>query len=57
VLDLVLPNMSLLDLKENVTYGDPVALASVLARTAYGLGYAGTLVLLAAVLFTRRDIR
>jgi ABC-type transport system involved in multi-copper enzyme maturation permease subunit len=57
VLDVLLPNMSLLDLKETVTYGDPVALGSVIARAAYGLGYAGILVLLAAVLFTRRDVR
>jgi ABC-type transport system involved in multi-copper enzyme maturation permease subunit len=57
VLDVLLPNMTLLDLKESVTYGDPVALGSVLARAAYGAGYATTLVLLAAVLFTRRDIR
>jgi ABC-type transport system involved in multi-copper enzyme maturation permease subunit len=57
VLDVVLPNMALLDLKESVTYGDPVSLGSVLARGAYGAGYAATLVLLAAVVFTRRDIR
>ncbi len=57
VLDVLLPNMSLLDLKESVTYGDTVALGSVLARAAYGVGYAATLVLLAAVIFTRRDIR
>ncbi len=57
VLDVLLPNMSLLDLKESVTYGDPVTLGSVLARAAYGAGYAATLLLLAAVLFTRRDIR
>jgi ABC-type transport system involved in multi-copper enzyme maturation permease subunit len=57
VLDVVLPNMALLDLKETVTYGDAVALASVAARAAYGLGYAATLVLLAAVVFTRKDIR
>jgi len=57
VLDILLPNMSLLDLKESVTYGDPVTLASVAARAAYGLGYAAVLVLLAAILFTRRDIR
>jgi ABC-type transport system involved in multi-copper enzyme maturation permease subunit len=57
VLDVLLPNMALLDLKESVTYGDPVGLGSVLARAAYGLGYAGVLVLLAALLFTRRDIR
>jgi hypothetical protein len=57
VLDLLLPNMSLLDVKESVTYGDPVALGSILARAAYGIGYAAALVLLAAVVFTRRDIR
>jgi ABC-type transport system involved in multi-copper enzyme maturation permease subunit len=57
VLDVLLPNMSLLDLKESVTYGDPVQLGSVLARAVYGAGYAATLVLLAAVIFTRRDIR
>jgi Cu-processing system permease protein len=57
VLDYLLPNMSLLDLKESVTYGDPVTLGSVAARAAYGAGYAAVLVLLAAVVFTRRDIR
>ncbi|MBK9516519.1 MAG: ABC transporter permease [Anaeromyxobacter sp.] len=57
VLDYLLPNMSLLDLKETVTYGDPVTLGSVLARAAYGLGYSATLILLAAAVFTRRDIR
>jgi Cu-processing system permease protein len=57
VLDVLLPNMSLLDLKESVTYGDPVTLGSVLTRAAYGVGYAATLVALAAVVFTRRDIR
>ena len=57
VLDVVLPNMSLLDLKETVTYGDAVTLGSVLARAAYGAGYAAALVFLAAVIFTRRDIR
>lgn len=57
VLDYVLPNMSLLDLKESVTYGDPVTLGSALARGAYGAAYAATLVVVAAVVFTRRDIR
>ncbi len=57
VLDVVLPNMSLLDLKEAVTYGDPVTAGSVLARLAYGAGYAGVLVALAALVFTRRDVR
>jgi ABC-type transport system involved in multi-copper enzyme maturation permease subunit len=57
VLDVVLPNMALLDLKETVTYGDAVSLGSVLARGAYGVAYSATLLLLAAVVFTRRDIR
>lgn len=57
VLDFVLPNMSLLDLKESVTYGDPVTLSSVLVRGAYGAGYAAALLFLAAAVFTRRDIR
>jgi ABC-type transport system involved in multi-copper enzyme maturation permease subunit len=57
VLDFVLPNMTLLDLKETVTYGDTVSLGSFLARGAYGAAYAATLLLLAAVVFTRRDIR
>jgi Cu-processing system permease protein len=57
VLDVLLPNMSLLDLKESVIYGDPVSPGSILARAAYGVGYAATLLLLAAFLFSRRDIR
>jgi ABC-type transport system involved in multi-copper enzyme maturation permease subunit len=57
VLDVLLPNMALLDVKESVTYGDPVALGSVVARATYGLGYAAILVLLAAAVFSRRDIR
>lgn len=57
VLDVVLPNLGLLDAKEALTYGDPVGLGSALARAAYGLGYAGALVVLAAVIFSRRDVR
>jgi Cu-processing system permease protein len=57
VLDVLLPNMGLLDVKEALTYGDPVSLWSALARAGYGLGYAAVLVGLAAVIFSRRDIR
>ncbi len=57
VLDVVLPNMGLLDVKEAVTYGDPVTLGSALTRGAYGAGYAAVLLLLGAIIFTRRDIR
>jgi ABC-type transport system involved in multi-copper enzyme maturation permease subunit len=57
LLDVLLPNMGLLDVKEAVTYGDPITLGSALARGAYGVGYAAVLLLLASVVFTRRDIR
>jgi ABC-type transport system involved in multi-copper enzyme maturation permease subunit len=57
VLDVLLPNMGLLDLKDALTYGDPVTGASILARAAYGAGYAGVVVALAAFVFSKRDIR
>jgi Cu-processing system permease protein len=57
VLDVLLPNLALLDLKAAVTYGDPVSLASVAGRVAYGLGYAGVVVALAALVFSRKDVR
>jgi ABC-type transport system involved in multi-copper enzyme maturation permease subunit len=57
VLDVLLPNMGLLDLKEAVTYGDPVRAALLLPRLAYGLGYAAVVVFLGAVVFSRRDVR
>lgn len=57
VLDVLLPNMGLLDAKEALTYGDAVTLGSMIARTGYGFGYAAVLVALASVVFARRDIR
>lgn len=57
VLDFTLPNLSLLDMKEALTYGDPVSPLSFLARTAYGLGWSGAVIALAAVVFSRKDIR
>ena len=57
VLDVVLPNLGLLDLKEALTYGDPVSAGSLLARTGYGLAYAGVVVAIASVVFSKRDIR
>jgi ABC-type transport system involved in multi-copper enzyme maturation permease subunit len=57
VLDVLLPNMGLLDLKEALTYGDPVTLGSAVARAGYGFGYAAILVALAALVFARKDIR
>lgn len=57
VLDVLLPNMGLLDAKEALTYGDPVSWGSALLRAGYGAGYAGVIVVIAAVIFSRRDIR
>lgn len=57
LLDFVLPNMGLLDAKEALTYGDAVSLRSFATRLAYGFGYAGAVVALAAAVFSRRDIR
>jgi ABC-type transport system involved in multi-copper enzyme maturation permease subunit len=57
VLDVLLPNMGLLDAKEALTYGDTVTLGSALTRLGYGFGYAAVLVTLAIAAFSRRDIR
>lgn len=57
VLDVFLPNMGLLDLKEAFTYGDAVQASGLVLRGAYGIGYAGVLVVLATLLFARRDLR
>lgn len=57
VLDYLLPNMGLLDVKEALTYGDAVSLASIVRRGAYGLAYAGTILALAAFGFSRKDVR
>lgn len=57
VLDYTIPNMGLLDVKEALTYGDPVSFRSFAARAAYGFGYAGLVTALASLVFSRRDIR
>jgi Cu-processing system permease protein len=57
VLDVLLPNLALLDLKAAVTYGDVVSPASVFLRAAYGFGYAGVIVALACLVFSRKDLR
>jgi ABC-type transport system involved in multi-copper enzyme maturation permease subunit len=57
VLDVLLPNLGLLDLKDALTYGDPVTLGSFAARAAYGAGYAAVIVAIAAFVFSKRDIR
>lgn len=57
VLDVILPNLALLDIKETITYGDPVTVASVLGRAAYGVGYAAVILGLATIVFSRKDLR
>jgi ABC-type transport system involved in multi-copper enzyme maturation permease subunit len=57
VLDYLLPNMGLLDLKEAITYRDAVQWASLGWRAGYGAAYALLLVAIGAVIFSRRDVR
>jgi len=57
VLDYLLPNMGLLDLKEAITYRDPVPWETMGWRFGYGLTYAALLVALGAWTFSRRDVR
>jgi ABC-type transport system involved in multi-copper enzyme maturation permease subunit len=57
VLDFVVPNMGLLDMKEALTYGDAVTAGSFALRAAYGVAYAGLVVALGALVFSRRDVR
>ena len=56
-LDYLLPNMGLVDLKEAAVYGDPVTIGSFLSRAAYGAAYSALLIALAALIFSRRDVR
>lgn len=57
LLDVILPNMGLLDLKEAFTYGDAVAASTLVYRVLYGAGYAGVIVAIGCVVFSRRDMR
>lgn len=57
VLDVVLPNLGLLDLKEAFTYGDAVSASTIGFRLLYGLGFAGVVVVLGILVFSRRDMR
>lgn len=57
VLDVLLPNMGLLDGKEALTYGDPIGIGSIALRAGYGLAYAAVIVTIASIVFSKRDIR
>ncbi len=51
----VLPNLELLDLKPEAVHGLPVSASEVGLAAAYGLAYAAALLLLAVVVFERRE--
>ena len=53
----LLPDFSLFDVKAAVVHGRPVYASRVVFATAYGALYAGGLLLVAAVIFSRRDFR
>jgi ABC-type transport system involved in multi-copper enzyme maturation permease subunit len=57
VLDFAIPNMGLLDMKEALTYGDAVSAGSFALRAGYGGAYAGLVVALAALVFSKKDVR
>jgi ABC-type transport system involved in multi-copper enzyme maturation permease subunit len=57
LLDFVVPNMGLLDMKEALTYGDAVSAGSFALRAGYGAAYAGLVVALGALVFSRKDVR
>lgn len=53
---LVLPNLARLNFREEAIYGYAIAGADVAMVVAYGLLYAGVLVLVAGAIFTRREM-
>ena len=53
----LLPNLAPFDIKAAVVHGQPVAAGYVLLTGAYGLLYAGALVGLAMLIFSRRDFK
>ena len=53
----ILPNLAPFDVKAAVVHGQPVSLAYVALTTGYGLLYAGAMVALAVLVFSRRDFK
>lgn len=53
----VLPNLDRLDFKPRATYFDPTSASELLECTVYAAGYAMVMVVIATVLFKRRDFR
>jgi ABC-type transport system involved in multi-copper enzyme maturation permease subunit len=53
----VLPNLALFDVKAEVVHGVPIPPGQVLAAVAYGLTYSAAVLLVAVVVFRRRDFK
>jgi ABC-type transport system involved in multi-copper enzyme maturation permease subunit len=55
VVHAVVPNLDRLDVKASAVHGIPLASGYLLSATAYGVLYAGAVVVLACVVFERRE--
>jgi ABC-type transport system involved in multi-copper enzyme maturation permease subunit len=53
----LLPNLAPFDVKAAVVHGQPVSAAYLALTTGYGLLYAGAMVILAILVFSRRDFK
>jgi ABC-type transport system involved in multi-copper enzyme maturation permease subunit len=53
----LLPDLSAFDVKTQVVHGMPVPAGFIAAQTAYGLAYIAVLLLIAIVIFSRRDFK
>ena len=53
----LLPNLAPFDVKAAVVHGQPVSAGYVLLTAGYGLLYAGAMVALAILIFSRRDFK
>lgn len=53
----VLPDLSAFDVKTEVVHGLPVTAGYLVSTTAYGLAYVAALLLVATVIFSRRDFK
>jgi Cu-processing system permease protein len=53
----VLPNFSAFDLKVNAIYGLPLATGGLLLSIGYAVVYGGSILALAAMIFTRREMK
>lgn len=54
---VIVPNLEALNLKEAMVYKDPIAAGFYLTGVGYGVLYAAAVTTLAAVVFSRRDLR